>query len=87
MNTITYKGKSFSSGNKVYLRGKPVGTIFGIEDNRNDTEEINLWITNRTNKMLLLTLYRNKVFINQSYRGKLDYLIGDEAEMITGIRR
>jgi paraquat-inducible protein B len=76
MNSITYKNKTFKTGNKVWFRGKEVGTIRDIETNT-DEKEINLWIENKWNKLLLLTMWRNKVFINQSYRGKLVYLLGD----------
>lgn len=76
MKNIIYKGKSFTLGNKVFLRGSVVGTITDIEDNTEE-KEVNLYLENRTGKCLVLTLWRNKVFINQSYRGKLQHLLGD----------
>lgn len=76
MNSITYKNKTFTTGKKVWLRGKEVGTIKDIEDNTEENE-INLWVENKWNKLLCLTMWRNKVFINQSYRGKMLHLLAD----------
>lgn len=78
MNNIIYKNKSFSVGNKVFLRGSVVGTIYDIEENTEE-KEVNLHLQNRWGKPLVLTLWRKKVFINSAYRGKLDHLIGDLA--------
>jgi len=78
MKTIKYKGKTFTSGNKVFLRGSVVGTIYEIKENKEENE-VNLYLQNRWGNTLVLTLWRKKVFINSSYRGKLDHLIGDLA--------
>jgi hypothetical protein len=78
MKNIIYKNKSFTLGNKVFLRGSAVGTITSITENKEE-KEINLWLETFRGKTIQMTLWRNKVFINSRYRGKLLHLIGDRA--------
>lgn len=79
MKTINYKNKQFTKGNGVWLRGQKVGTITEINENTTEREIILTLLTFRC-KTITMTLWNNKVFINQKYRGKMEHLLGDAAQ-------
>ena len=79
--TITHRNKNFSLDNGVWLRGSLVGTITEINENEQE-KEVNLTILTNRHRTIMITLWKNKVFINSRYRGKLEHLLGDEAQEV-----
>ena len=79
MKTINYRNRQFTKGNGVWLRGQKVGTITEISENKEE-QEVNLTILTFRCKTILMTLWKNKVFINNGYRGKIEHLLGDTAQ-------
>ena len=79
--TITHRNKNFTLNNGVWLRGSLVGTITEINENEEE-KEINLTILTNRSQTIMMTLWKNKVFINSQYRGKLEHLLGDQALLL-----
>lgn len=78
--TYTHRNFKFQIGDRLWLRGKPLGQVEAVSVN-DLAKEVELWVMNNWGKTFPVILWKNKIFINQRYRGKLTHLTNPPKEL------